>query len=251
MHEGDELRRRPTVLNDLERVRAQLKRSILSEDVPSGLQERIQSDIRRSPRSKPLLRTSWLIAAAVVVLGLVVGVLLRSSSKPSAEQSLLFAEVAQGDQKTETLKVAFDGHISCAVDHGMANKQFTPKQMSEKLGPQYEGLVALVKDRTREYDVMVGHRCHYQGREFVHLILRKAEGVVSLIITHKSGNDFPAINTAVVQIYESSWDTIHVAGAQTRDYLTFVVSNESKPVNEQIASRLMPAVRDFLKSKEA
>lgn len=223
----------PKALTDRERVRAQLKRRILSEDVPLGLRERIQSDIRRSRRSKPFLGTSWLIAAAVVVLGLVLGVLLRSS-----------------DEKTKILKLAFDGHISCAVDHGMANKHFTPEQMSEKLGPQYEGLVALVKDRTQEYDVVAGHRCHYQDRELVHLILRKAEGVVSLIITRKNADDFPAINAAGVQIYESSWDTIHVAGAQTRGYLTFVVSNQSKSVNEGIASRLIPAVQDFLNTKD-
>jgi anti-sigma factor (TIGR02949 family) len=245
-------------LDDRARVRAQLKRIVLSQQAPEGLRDRIRTDVRGKHRASPFVSTSWIMAAAaIVVLAMGLGIFLQSRNAPSGSELSLDAEVAPGDFAGQILKIGFDGHVSCAVDHGMANKRFTPEQMSEELGPQYAGLVGLVKTRMpQNYDVVIGHRCQYQNREFLHLILRRKEEVVSLIVTRKSGETFPAggsaaVKAAGVPIYESSWHGLQVVGLETRDYLVFLVSNDSLSGHEQTVASLMPAVSDFLKRAEA
>jgi anti-sigma factor (TIGR02949 family) len=246
-------------LDERARVRAQLKRVVLSQPAPESLRDRIKTDIRRERRASSILSARWLMAAAaVVVLAVGLGIFLRSRNDPSARLLSPIAEVVPANNAAQILKVGFDGHVCCAIDHGMANRRFTVEQMSEKLGPQYEGLVALVKaTMPQDYDVVIGHRCHYQSREFIHLILRRNDEVVSLIVTRKGGQSFSAagavavMEAAGVPIYESPFNNLQVAGMETRDYLAFVISNDSQSGNERLASSLMPAVGDFLKRTEA
>jgi hypothetical protein len=126
--------------------------------------------------------------------------------------------------------------------------------MSEGLGTQFGALVPLLKEKLPpDYSIVVGHRCHYQNREFVHLILRRQADLVSLIVTRKNGESFPPsgaaaiIRAAEVELYEASWHNLQVAGMETRDHLVFLVSNVTKADNERIASSLVPAVSDFLR----
>ena len=242
-------------LEDRARIKAQLQRAVMQDYAPPALRERIGVGLRRRRRGFSLNGVSLALAAAAAVLVIAAAVFLTSS--PTKKPLSLQAEVAPGDVTGQVLKVGFDDHVFCAIDHKLSNKQFTPEQTSERLGPEYAGLVALVKERMpRGYTVVVGHRCHYQGREFVHLIMRNQGDVVSLVITHKNGESFPAGATEVLEasgvpIHEMSWHYIQVAGMETRDYLAFVISNKTIEGNEQLASSLAPAVSDFLRKLEA
>jgi hypothetical protein len=129
--------------------------------------------------------------------------------------------------------------------------------MSERLGPRYAGLVELAREKMPQgFEVVIGHRCHYQNREFTHVIARRQGEVVSLIITRKNGETFPAesvsalMNAGGLPVHEASWNNIQVAGFETSNYLVFVISNQTRKGNEQIASSLMPAVNDFLQRTE-
>ena len=117
---------------------------------------------------------------------------------------------------------------------------------------------SLVKERMpREYTVAVGHRCHYQGREFIHLIMRNQNDVVSLVITRRNGDAFPTDGVAAIAqaaggpIYHASWANQRVAGLETRNHLVFVISNDTSDANLQIAASLAPSVRAFLARLES
>jgi anti-sigma factor (TIGR02949 family) len=245
------------LLDDRARIKAQLRRAVSNVQAPEALRDRIRNDLRRPQRFSFNFTQSWMLAAAAVVLAVILGVLFRPGVKSggSAGQPLsVIAEVKPGDVAGQILKVGFDDHVYCAIDHGMANKHFTSEEMSEKLNPKYEGLVELAKEKMPQgFDVVVGHRCHYQNREFVHLIARRQAEVVSLILTRKNGEAFPtggvaAVMTAAgVPVHEASWHNLEVAGFETSNYLVFVVSNEVRTENEQIAANLLPAVNDFLR----
>jgi putative zinc finger protein len=251
------------ILRDRVRIKDHLKRGVLLDTASIELRERIRNDIRRRSRfgfDVAGIQKSWLFAAAAAVLigAIALGIAYRSTnlSNHVVRQPLsLEAEVGSGDQTAQILKVGFDDHVYCSIDHDMANKQFTAEQMSERLGPQYERLVTLVKQKMpSEYVVVVGHRCHYQNREFVHLILRHSNEVVSLIVTRKNGEAFPPGGAAsIIQasgspVYEAEWQNLQVAGMETPDYLVFVVSNQLRKPNEEIATTLMPVVNDFLRN---
>jgi len=247
-------------LDDRARVKAQLKRVVLNVQAPDTLEKRIRSDIRQTHRFNFNFAPSWILAAAaVVVVAVMLGVFFRPGAGRSGSSTLrplsLIAEVAPADTTGKLLKVGFDDHVFCAVDHDMANKHLTAEQMSEKRGPQYEGLLNVATEKMPQgFDIVVGHRCHYQNREFVHLIVRRQQEVVSLIVTKKSGESFPAeaaavaMNAAGIPMYEASWHDLQVAGSETGNYLVFVVSNAEKRENEQIAENLLPAVGEFLRN---
>lgn len=241
-------------LEDRARLKAQLKRAVMQEYAPAALRERIGADLRRN-RGFSFNRIALSLAAAAAVLVIAAATFLISRSANNGLS--LEAQVAAGDATGEVLKIGFDDHVFCAIDHQLAEKEFTIEQMSQRLGPEYSGLIGLVNERLpRPYTIAVGHRCHYKGREFIHLVLRNQGEVVSLVITRKNGEAFPAdggataLQTSGVAIHEKSWHNIQVAGLETRDFLAFVISNKSQEGNEQVAVSLGPAVSDFLRKLE-
>jgi hypothetical protein len=253
-------------LEDRVRVKDQLKRAVLADTAPIDLHERIRNDIRRTRRfgcTFDVINRSWMFAAvAAVLLGAIaLGIVFKSrerSTNAVVRPLSMEAEVAPGDRTGQILKVGFDDHVYCSIDHDMASRQFTAQEMSERLGPQYERLLNVVKEKMPgDYVVVVGHRCHYGGREFMHLILRHGNEVASLIVTKKKGERFPAggaasiMQASGIRMYESEWHNLQVAGMETSDYLAFVISNESRRRNEDIASTLMPVINDFLKNVSA
>jgi hypothetical protein len=244
-------------LEDRARLKLQLKRAVMQEYAPAALRRRIGSDLRRSRRFS-FNSFSLSLAAAAAAAVLVIAAVTFFTSTPLRKPLSLQAEVAPGDVTGQILKIGFDDHVFCSIDHKLANKRFTPEQISEELGPDYAGLVELVKGTVpQDLTVVVGHRCRYQGREFVHLIMRNQNDVVSLVITRKSGEAFPTDGVAAIAqaasgpIYEAAWADQQVAGLETRDYLVFVVSNETNETNMQIASSLAPSVRSFLARLES
>jgi hypothetical protein len=81
--------------------------------------------------------------------------------------------------------------------------------------------------------------------------------VLSLAITKKDQEAFPQsamaamLEDSCVRLYESRFDNYEVMGFETGDYLGFIVSSPVKEDNLWIASKVAPAVRDFLAGLEA
>ena len=242
----------------MQRLKAQLKRAVTQDYAPAALRERIGTDLRQMRQISGFSFNTFSLSLAAAAAVLVIFAVTFFISRPTNNHLSLQADVAPGDVSGQVLKIGFDNHVFCTIDHNLANKQFTVEQMSERLGADYAGLVALVKEKMPQaYTVVVGHRCHYQGREFIHLIMRDQDDVVSLVITRKNGEAFPKdgvagiVQAAGVPIYQAAWANQQVAGLETRDHLVFVVSNETSDANLQIATRLVPSVRDLLARLES
>ena len=162
------------------RIKSQLKRAVMQDHAPVALRGRISSDLRRR-RGFKFSSFSFVLAAAAAMLVIMLATFFTFSSR--TKPLSLQAQVATNDSEGQLLKIGFEDHVFCAIDHQLANRQFTAEQMSEKLGPEYAGLVDVVRAKMPQpFTVIVGHRCHYQKREFVHLIMRNQSEVVSLII---------------------------------------------------------------------
>jgi hypothetical protein len=141
---------------------------------------------------------------------------------------------------------------------GLANRSFTEEEVAERLGADFRGLVARVKENAPEnYRVVVGHRCKFNGREFVHLILKSPEATTSLVLTRKHGESFAkdavtaVIESSNIPVHEASIKDFRVVRFETRDYLAFVVSTLGRDENIQLAYTIAPAVRDLLFKHEA
>jgi anti-sigma factor (TIGR02949 family) len=236
------------------RIKQVLRQAVMQDEAPAGLRYRIQKDIRKS--AAPVRWGQWaLIAAAVVVLMVgAIGVVRFTGSRAAQPRN----ERAASVQTTELLTIGMNDHSFCAIDHNLASRRFTREEMSQKMGPEFAGLVDLVEQKAPgEYEVVVGHRCQFAGRQFIHLILKNHETIISLAITKKNGESFPAdaarnaLQASGVSLYDSRINNFEVTGFETRDYLAFVASNLPKEENVRIASNLAPGVRDFLTKLEA
>jgi Putative zinc-finger len=234
-------------LEDRRRVKQQLKTAVMKETPPPALEEKIRRSIRKdSARVWP----TWTLVAAAAVLFVAVGILgLQLWNRAAATRTDTGAANAGG----RLLEVGLKDHVHCALDSGFANRVFTEAEMREKLGPEFFGLVGLVKEKIPgNYQVVVGHRCKANGREYVHLILKSSQTALSLVVTKKQGEAFTQNQVAAileasgVPIFGAHLNNLEVAGFETRDYLAFVVSDLSREDNLQMAAALAPPVQAFL-----
>jgi anti-sigma factor (TIGR02949 family) len=240
-------------LESRRRVNELLRGAVRKDAAPLALRQRIRQDLRKA--SSPAWHRWMLAAAAMIALVAAGGVAVRllNRAAPVRPQA-----VATTDANVRLLEIGLGDHVHCAIDKGFANLALTEEQMAEKLGADFIGLVAAVREQAPEsYRVAVGHRCKFNGREFVHLILKNQRATVSLILTRKAGESFTRDDVATVlesvgaPVYGAHRQGFEVAGFEAGDYLAFVVSDLGGDDNLQIASTLAPAVRDFLGRQRA
>ena len=245
-------------LADRGRVKAALKQAVSLDVAPASLRSRIEQEIRataKRPARGFQLTPRWAMAAAaafVIAFGSwgAVHVLKSKGFGPRV------SGVTPFEQSIQLLSVGLDDHVTCAVQHHQEDKRFTPEQMNEKLGPEYAGLVPVVREHMPAgYELIVAHRCHVNQREFIHLILRNQEKVLSLVVTRKNGEAFPAdsalavVTAAGVPMHEARLQDYEIAGFESPAYLGYVISNVEHDENRLIAGNLAPAVRAFLETR--
>ncbi|HXG92123.1 MAG TPA: zf-HC2 domain-containing protein [Blastocatellia bacterium] len=238
------------------RVKNLLQQAVRRDAAPQSLHQRIRKDIRRSSYAWP--RWTLAAAAAMVLLVATWGV-VRFLNRPAP---LSQPTVASVDANAQILKIGLGDHVHCALDKGLAGRRFTFEEMAERIGPDFIGLVPMLKEKMAGFETVVAHSCRYNNREFKHVILKEGERVLSLVITKKNGEGFThneltaAINAGGVPVYQAAMmdearsQQLQVAGFESRDYLVFVVSNAAREEILQIASAIAPAVRDFLAKRE-
>lgn len=229
-----------------EQVKSSLQRAVLRDTIPPRLQARIQKSIRQPPSRQQWIRA---IAAMLIVAFGVWGALrLWSAREETITPQASFSNAG-------IMKIGLGNHVYCAIDSGFENRLFTDEEMAAKLGDEFAGLAHLVKEKipAGSYRVTAGHRCKFNDRRFVHLILKNEQSTVSLIVTRKDGESFSqasdVMRAAGLDVHQSRMENFEVAGFETRDYLAFVVSNLPRDKNSMIASLLAPAVRDYLESR--
>jgi hypothetical protein len=240
------------------RLKKRLKDTVNSELVPRGLRDRIQATIRNegSIREGRAVWPRWsLVAAAVLLLGLSgVGTLqLWKHLKPSHEIALTGEDLTLSGQVAAILKIGISDHIHCVIESHSDEDLFTPEQVAQEMGPNYAGLVPLLQPELPEgFFISVGHRCGVNEREFVHLVLKHGNKVVSVVITERAGLNFPvdrpasSMQSAGIILHQDRLQSLEAVGFQTKDHLAFIVSSLEQQKNLQIATRLAPTVSRFL-----
>jgi Putative zinc-finger len=233
-------------LENRARLKNALHLAVERQPVPAGLEERIRSHIRARSFGFRSLHTQWALAIAAALL-LAVG---------SWEIFRVFtheAGSALGGRAAAVLKIGASDHIQCAINHQMSSRRFTFEQMSRSMGPEYIGLVSIVKERMPiGYEIVVAHKCHVNQREFVHLIIRNREKILSLVVTLKGADSFEgknlvaALKSSGIPLYKGLVERYQVAGFESRDHLVFLVSDLSEGENLQLASSLAAPVGEFL-----
>lgn len=239
-----------TVLDNRQHIKHRLKSAILQDTASPQLRAKIERSVRQQNK---VSQVGWILAAAaMLVLALGAWAALRLWNSPN---NLTAQTRIPGE---DVLKIGLSNHLHCAIVSGLANRQFTDPEMLQKMGPEYAGLLSLVRDKvSKPYRVVVGHRCRVGGREMVHMILKNKDMCLSLVITKKNGESFSEsglkalLKNSGFPLYQANMEALEVAGFESRDHLAFVVSGLAGEENLVIASSFAPAVRDFLVMLEA
>lgn len=239
-------------------VTAVVRRALANDGVaPAALRRRIRQQLHQPPSLWQRivawfddLNNGWAVAFATALLLVTVGVATvtyRKASSPANELARVNFASADLVGNARVLKVGLGHHQHCAVERDYSSGPLSFAQMAEDVNSEWVDLIPLVTSHIpADYSVMMAHRCQFEGREFIHLIMSNHRTVVSLALTHKNGEAFDA-PTALAQMRDGNYS---VAGFETQRYLGYVVSGLDVQQNLQLAIRIAPFVREFVARRE-
>lgn len=216
-------------LDDRRQWRAALNAAVRSFVPSPELAIQIRDAVRAQASSRPFVVGWWQIAAAVAALLLVGGWL---QYRADADLILTRLGVGQGD------------HVFCARNGILPDAPVSPAAMRDKLGPAYAPLVDQLIAHTPGYLVREGHRCHWDGREFVHFILERDGHRASVVLTRKKDSEevFPrhallaAMRANGLPLYAAERDGLSIAGLESDGHLVFAVSERGSEESLRILS---------------
>jgi hypothetical protein len=211
-----------------------LKKAVESEPVPAHLEMRVRASLRTAtePTRNPW---HWPIAVTAAMAVLAVGFFALHRQENSYIATL-------SKSITSTMQVGFGDHLHCTI---LRKQRDTPKPLAEMktdLGPEYVGLIPAVQAHVpRNYQVLDAHRCHFQGREFVHLVMNLGDRFVSVVVAHqKPGEGFstahlvPALAQSGISFYQQGTGAYQIAGFESAQHLVYVISDLPQEQNRQL-----------------
>jgi hypothetical protein len=180
-----------------------------------------------TPRGSPRIRLLSSIAMLVLIIG---GASFYSIRKTS-----------------ELFDIGLNDHARCAIAGAF------PQQ--EGLGTQFAPMLQPVLDATgQDYAAISDHRCNIDGRAYFHIILRRGETLVSLILTrHGDQEVFPralagrVVHATGIPLHEGNRDGYSVAAFESGAYLGYIVSALPGQQNGELAARVVPVIDRYTK----
>jgi anti-sigma factor RsiW len=237
--------------------RARLRRAVRTavqgtEGAPVDLRDRIRARVREeAPTAKATPIAAWRsLAAAAAVILVAVGGWAALRYGDDARESAARTETAVD---AAFLDVGLKHHVHCIDARPPGAAAPSLEALETKLGPQYAGIVPVVHERIPgDLALVDAHDCRSNGRRFIHIVLRRGDGLVSLLVTDREGAALPredaigAIEASGLRVQSTSEGGLGVSGFATPDHLVYVVSGVTSVPASQIAAAVGPAVRDFL-----
>jgi hypothetical protein len=237
--------------------RSRLQRAVRSEELPPYLEARMRANLAKAP-ARSWWRAQWAGAAAavVVVAGGVIAYQLGDLRLSVASQDSYISSVSQ--RVATIMRVGLKDHIHCAYFRKYPKNPPTMQTFVEKMGPQYAGLIPIVRDQVPgRFRLEIAHICGYKGRKYVHMVMRYRGELVSFIVTRKeAGESFqtegllPALIQSEIPYYQTSVQGFHVASFESKDHLVFLISGLSDGETMQQLAQMAPRVKQFLEKAE-
>jgi anti-sigma factor (TIGR02949 family) len=253
-HEELELRRR---------LRNRLKQAVDSAPAAPYLQTKVLARVRASEPRPTWFGVPRQIAAVAAMLLVSVGVTgiayqlghLRFTTKMQESYIASISSRVAG-----IMRAGLGDHVHCGVFRKYSKAdQPGLQQMESDLGPDYKGLLGVVAPHVPEgFHVVQGHRCKYHGRQFVHLIMKSDNQLISVVIARKqAGETFrnstlvPVIEHGGVPIYHSNVQRFDMSGFETRDHLVYLISDAPATENRELMIALAPGIGNYLAKLES
>jgi len=212
---------------------------------------RIQLALERERRTHITASIRWAVLAASLILATVIGLAYwriggtsrqmnpSAISTPISQQPPLIAAVDRD---------AVENHQVCALSYP-PGWTFDRQRVARDLTPRFAPLIDAVDRKHASYELVEGHICSYQQRQYAHLIFRGNGHTVSVFIE----NDAPGgkrKSSRPLEIDQATYETYQVASVDTGLHHIFVVSDLPGVQNRALANQLFPATLGFIQKLE-
>ena len=233
------------------RVRDALRRVVGSAIPPEPLRRSIRFELRERQAGFGVgsLRPRWVVALAGAMC-IILGVATTQQWLKVRRERQIVASV---------LALGVADHLQCAIKgHNYPDLANPPGQLRQKLGPEYAGLLEVVREKLPGFEILEAHICSVAGspRKYVHFIVRGRGTILSVILTRSgeeqlpSGMGFRPATAGSVNLYEAQLQGMNAVGFASREYWGFVVSDLSRDTTLQIASELAPPLKAALDASQ-
>lgn len=261
-------------LEDAERTRSHLRRSVREVSVPEELlasvrRATIESEdsvdstkpgsnvVELADRGKTARRTmrTWYAIAAALLLLLAGWFALQQFSEGDRNRAG-DAQLAEAlGPAHEMLRIGMTDHLKCAVTFYKGDVHpYSLERMRRGLGESFEGLIPIVEQKVTEGTLVVAHTCSFDGRQFVHMIVKGNDNMISLVITRRRENESltnrsgDAIDVSGTPVYHARIEDFDIAGFDAGEFMVFVASDLDTEANLNVATEVLQPVSDYLRS---
>ncbi len=234
-------------------LRAQLKTAVRSVETPAFLESRIRAGLeKRQPSFRWIMSLAAVAAVLVIGLGIAISYERGYFRYNRASQDSYISSVS--NSMATLMRVGLGDHIHCAVFRKYPKNPPTMAQFIEKMGPKYSGILPIVrKEVPNDFRLLLAHQCKYNGRQFVHMVLRSDRRLLSVVLTRKGeGEAFtaeqlvPALSEAGIPIYSSSTQRFQMAAFESREYAVYIISDMPKEQNMELMRAMAPQLETYL-----
>ena len=202
-------------------------------------------DRERQPRKRTTVRWLALAAGLIVVLGLVYW-RMGSMSLPG-DSAAVNTPTSQSAVIADMDRDAVENHQACALSYP-PTWAFDLQRVKRGLTPRFAPLIEAT-NKPGTYDLIEGHICRYQQRQYAHLIFRGNGHTVSVFIERDEPGADPE-RSRPQEIDQASYKAYQVASVDTGLHRIFVVSDLPTDENLALANQLFPSTLGFVKELE-
>jgi hypothetical protein len=139
-------------------------------------------------------------------------------------------------------------HRYCALQHALDEAPISLEEAAQRYDPRYRRIRELVEAsipvRDGDVEVLGAHACVFQGRRFAHVVVRRRNHVVSVLVTETGQRARTATPSPVIACGPA--DGFQVACSSAGGYSLFVVSDMTGGEHLELARGLSASVQEFL-----
>jgi anti-sigma factor RsiW len=203
-----------------------------------GFMIRLRESVRRPQRvarRRLIVPPRWFaMAAGVALLALAGWQLARVNRVQPVERLAAVVAHAAGD------------HRYCALEHALEEPPISLEEAARRYGPVYASLQEVVAEsspvRGGELELLGAHWCVFKGRRFAHIVVRRRDHLVSILLTAIEPARAPG--SADVTAFPATGG-FQVAGFAAKGHAGFVVSDLTDGENLALAHELAPVLQKY------
>ncbi|MCB1022803.1 MAG: zf-HC2 domain-containing protein [Acidobacteria bacterium] len=231
-------------------IRGRLKSAVIGSEVyriEPAFEAKLRALVKRSRIGEgsgrsvySFSKASWLAAAAGFIVVLTLGFFLVNQTDNKTTTAGVEPSVANL-KPSNIVNIALGDHEHCAVRHQVGKSPMSLDQTTL----QYRGLAKIIvpslKPVLGDYDLVAAHACKYKETPFAHLVLKKDERILSVLITDSDG--FDGIKDEEILKFSSSNPNYQIARFNIGERAIFVISDLDPAKNFEATQALFSPLK--------